>query len=429
MSDSNSFVVDRDGAFYRSFEDRFRGSRGLIKGRLGVYQPFLKALDQTGLAGRALDIGCGRGEWLEILLEAGFSAQGVDSDEGMLAICVQLGLPAERGDALDVLNSLPSESLSVVSGFHIAEHLSFDVLRRVVKESHRVLKPGGLLILETPNPENMRVSTLTFHLDSTHNRPLPPELLEFLGGYYGFARTTIFRLQADMDASEFEKVKDIKLSLVLEGVSPDYSLVAQKAADADVMRAFDRLFAQEIGVTYARAVGRFEQNIVLKFDEVRAELGREIDANLTTQLNGLRLSSASARLDQLEAEVDKLHRALQASPSWIAWQLMRTLRQGVSSWLRLSPGSRPQRVMGRLARAGVGYLRVNPRAKSMAVRLSAIVPPLQARLLRFAATQRSTSVEIDFLAERQWYLEPEPAEQAKWTKFFADNTTPKNADR
>ena len=94
MGNVEGSSVGDGGEFYRSFEDRFRGSRKLIKKRLQVYGPFLKALHDAGLSGDAVDVGCGRGEWLEVAQEAGFKAQGVDLDEGMLAVCYQLGLPA-----------------------------------------------------------------------------------------------------------------------------------------------------------------------------------------------------------------------------------------------------------------------------------------------------------------------------------------------
>ena len=86
--------------FYRAFEDRYRGSREVIKSRLRTYQPFLGALLARYPGAPALDLGCGRGEWLELLTEQGFRARGVDLDAGMLAACLERGLDASHADAL-----------------------------------------------------------------------------------------------------------------------------------------------------------------------------------------------------------------------------------------------------------------------------------------------------------------------------------------
>jgi O-antigen chain-terminating methyltransferase len=181
--------------FYRAFEDRFRGSRELIRSRLAIYTPFLDLVQKRAGDDVALDLGCGRGEWLELLRDRNFDATGVDLDESMLAACRERNLSVIKGDAIEYLKKIPDSSLTLISGFHVAEHLPFEKLQVLVYEAHRALKPGGILILETPNPENFQVSTLTFYLDPTHNHPIPPQLLSFLTEYYGFDRNKIVRLQ------------------------------------------------------------------------------------------------------------------------------------------------------------------------------------------------------------------------------------------
>ena len=103
--------------FYRAFEDRYRGSRDLIKQRLYTYRPFLEALRAHYPGAAALDLGCGRGEWLEVLGEQGFAGRGVDLDAGMLAACVERGLDVSEQDALAALAALPDDSVAVVSAF------------------------------------------------------------------------------------------------------------------------------------------------------------------------------------------------------------------------------------------------------------------------------------------------------------------------
>ena len=213
--------------FYRAFEDKFRGSRELIKSRLEIYLPFVLPLKEIYDECNVLDIGCGRGEWLELMTENGFNATGVDIDDGMLAACKELGLNAINKDALLALKESPDESQVVVSGFHIAEHLPFDRLLRIIKEAKRVLKPGGLLILETPNPANISVGTNNFYLDPTHNRPIPLELLSFLTEFYGYRRTKALGLQ---HPKEFNDSTTISLQDIYKNSSPDSSVIAPKNA-------------------------------------------------------------------------------------------------------------------------------------------------------------------------------------------------------
>ena len=242
--------------FYRAFEDRHRGSRELIIGRLQVYLPYVSPLLQLYSPAKALDLGCGRGEWLQICQSAGFEAHGVDLDAGMLQACRDRGLPVTHGDAIAHLQSQADESLSVVSGFHVAEHISFEQLDLLVREALRALKPGGLLILETPNPENLVVGTVSFYLDPTHQRPIPPQLLEFLPSHHGFGRIQTLRLQ---EVPGIQTRQDISLQDVLHGVSPDYAVVSQKAAPSDFMAKFDAAFAGVHGTTLGSLAGRFDQ--------------------------------------------------------------------------------------------------------------------------------------------------------------------------
>jgi len=249
MSDQNSF--------YKSFEDQHRGSRDLIKSRLSVYVPFIKKVQSIHPDALALDLGCGRGEWLELLQDNQFSASGIDQDDGMLSACRSRGLNVQTGDAIAHLKSLPNDSLSIISGFHIAEHLSLDDLQTVIKESLRILKPAGLLILEAPNTENLVVGTSSFYLDPTHQRPLPSALLSFLVGHFGFARAKVLGVQESIPLRE--EHGPTSLFAVLSGVSPDYAVVAQKGGDAAALASFDAVFAKEYGLTLEALANRYQE--------------------------------------------------------------------------------------------------------------------------------------------------------------------------
>jgi len=269
--------------FYRAFEDHHRGSRELIKQRLLAYRPFFAPLVQTFPRASAFDLGCGRGEWLEVLSEAGFRAVGVDMDEGMLRACHELGLTAHQGDAIEAVRKLPTASQAIVSAFHFVEHIEFDQLNIVCAEALRVLRPGGLLIMETPNPENIRVATCNFYLDPSHHRPIPPDLLAFCAQFAGFARIKTVRLQEPKGLMD---KKDINLLEVLDGVSPDYAIVAQKTGEPDIVSLLDHAFAREYGLDLQTLGIRWQR----RFDQLEA---RAAQAEL--QFNAL-LSSRSWRI-------------------------------------------------------------------------------------------------------------------------------------
>lgn len=254
--------------FYRAFEEKHRGSRELIKSRLEVYIPFIQPLLNYYPLGKALDVGCGRGEWLEMLGELGFDALGIDIDDGMLQACRERCLNVETADVVAYLQDLPDASLCIVSGFHVAEHLPFSTLQQLVQDAFRVLVPGGLLILETPNPENIVVGTCSFYLDPTHQRPIPPELLSFLPEYYGFSRFKVLRLQESLTLRD---ESNIGLLQVLNGVSPDYAVIAQKLGAPSLMELVNPPFHKNYGLTLHNLGSKHEQTVERRLIAIEAK--------------------------------------------------------------------------------------------------------------------------------------------------------------
>ena len=181
-------------AFYVAFEEQFRGNREEIFHRLKVYLPLIEQAKVGTAETPILDVGCGRGEWLQLLKESGYIARGLDTNRVMLEGCKIRGLEVIESDVIAYLQSLPEASLGGVTGFHIIEHLPFPVLIKLLDETVRVLKPGGLAIFETPNPQNVLVSSQTFYLDPTHRNPLPSSLMKFLAESQGLGFVKIMNL-------------------------------------------------------------------------------------------------------------------------------------------------------------------------------------------------------------------------------------------
>jgi len=192
-------LQSRFDALYHRFESLYRGSRQEIKARLELYLDLLD-LEYLREIGPAVDLGAGRGEWVEFLNGLGFDVYGVDANEEMIGAAAELGLEIRVDDILNHLRSLDQNSLGMVSMFHVAEHLEFEVLVSVIRAAFLALANGGALVIETPNPTNLRVGAAGFYLDPTHLKPLHPTLLRFLYAESGFTRITTHYLdQGDQE--------------------------------------------------------------------------------------------------------------------------------------------------------------------------------------------------------------------------------------
>jgi SAM-dependent methyltransferase len=181
--------------YYFHFENRFRGSREQIVKQLQIYLPKVLETNIDFSIHPIFDIGCGRGEWLQVLQSEGIRSTGLDINEKMVDVCLKEGLDAKLGDAVAFLSSLPASSLGGVTAFQVVEHLPFELLIELFKECKRVLIPEGFVIFETPNPENYRVGACDFYYDMTHINPIPPAALGFLLGNIGFVKMETIRTQ------------------------------------------------------------------------------------------------------------------------------------------------------------------------------------------------------------------------------------------
>ena len=216
-------------AFYLSLEEQFRGSRSEIKDRLKIYLPLITDAGIGTEQMPVLDVGCGRGEWLELLREKGLRASGIDANRLQVAQCRELGLEVIEADLLSYLRSLPESSLGAVTGFHIAEHLTIETLAAFLDETVRVVKPKGGVIFETPNPENVLVGTCNFYFDPTHRNPLPSPVLKFLLESRGFQRVQVLELNPS-DEAPIEDDSDLAKRFNRYFYGPmDYAVVGWRA--------------------------------------------------------------------------------------------------------------------------------------------------------------------------------------------------------
>lgn len=169
---------------YFAFESRMRGSAAEIRER---QRPYVELFRE---AAPVLDVGCGRGEFLELLREAGVEASGLDADADMVAFARGEGLAVEQADVLAYLETLAEGSLGGVFSAQVVEHLPPPALVRFLSLAAAKLHPGGLLVCETINPLSP-LALRSYYADLTHAQPLVPETLELLAHQAGFAETEI----------------------------------------------------------------------------------------------------------------------------------------------------------------------------------------------------------------------------------------------
>jgi O-antigen chain-terminating methyltransferase len=224
LSSEEDHLLD---SMYARFEDRFRGTRADIKSYQTGYLPYIREAKAGSKERPIIDLGCGRGEWLEVLQDEGLSAQGADKNRVFLETCRELNLSVVEEDALTLLQSKKTQSVGAVTSFHLIEHLHLKTFIAILDESLRVLKSGGVLILETPNPENILVGACNFYYDPTHIRPLPPQSTRFLLEARGFVNVDVLNLHPN-PSFEFLKHEIPRLAPLFSG-GQDYALVARKA--------------------------------------------------------------------------------------------------------------------------------------------------------------------------------------------------------
>jgi O-antigen chain-terminating methyltransferase len=170
------------------FAERFRGSEEYVRRNQRFYLPYFAGRDQV------LDIGCGRGEFLELMRETGVTARGIDLDAESVAVCRSKGLAAEAADLYTYLAELPESSLGGIFCGQVVEHLPPARLPEMVRLCAARLERGGVLAIETPNPECLAIFATHFYLDPTHTRPVPHPLLSFYMEEYGLGGIEVHKL-------------------------------------------------------------------------------------------------------------------------------------------------------------------------------------------------------------------------------------------
>ncbi|MFW6128894.1 MAG: class I SAM-dependent methyltransferase [Candidatus Aminicenantaceae bacterium] len=177
---------------YTGFENRFRGPEEKVKQQQKEFLPYFEK-------GTILDLGCGRGEFLELLEEKGIKGLGIDNNSQMIDICLDKGLNCQKGDILEKLSEFKDKSLSGIFSSQVIEHLTPEYLKKLIELASVKLMPSSYLILETINPASVFTLVQTYFLDLSHQKPVHPQTLKFL-----------------MESSRFEEVEIKYFSSLVE---------------------------------------------------------------------------------------------------------------------------------------------------------------------------------------------------------------------
>lgn len=215
---------------YVAFENKYRGSQELIRSRLKVYLKYFEKENNI------LDIGCGRGEFLELLRENNIEAKGIDVDEGMLLLCKEKNLNVENIDALKYLSELEDNSLGGVILTQVIEHLEPNDLINLISLSYKKLKPGAYFIAETINPQSLIVFTQAYFMDLSHIRMIHPYTVKFLVDQEGFKDASLEYFSEVPESVKIPQINElpedfnqamVRLNNLVYG-SRDYAIIGRK---------------------------------------------------------------------------------------------------------------------------------------------------------------------------------------------------------
>jgi O-antigen chain-terminating methyltransferase len=179
---------------YSRFAERFRGSEEYVTAGQQFYLPYFQGCKSV------LDIGCGRGEFLKMMRAAAIPARGIELGAESVAVCRAQGFDAELADAFPYLAALPEGALDGIFCSQVVEHLPPDRLPELIRLCARSLAPGGVIAIETPNPECLAIFATHFFLDPTHTRPVPHPLLIFYMEEFGVGSIEVRRLSPAKDS-------------------------------------------------------------------------------------------------------------------------------------------------------------------------------------------------------------------------------------
>lgn len=279
--------------FYIKLEQKYRGSYNEVKKRLFNYHPLIKIMNDQYPSLTCVDIGCGRGEWLDLIKEISINIKGIDQID-YLDSKLNKKVLFEKINFKDFFKKTADETFNVISAFHFIEHISFEEQLFFLKESFRTLKPGGLLLLETPNIENINVVTNSFHLDPSHTKPINKYLLNHMLEYTGFNWCSSF----GVNVAPINKNK-ININDIFYSAAQDRAFLALKNPSEKLKRKFNNFIKNYEDIDKNYLIHNYESNLNRRFMHQINQLDKNLQLLLdkNVQLLHKRLNEQAIRSD------------------------------------------------------------------------------------------------------------------------------------
>ena len=254
-----------ESSFYLEFENNFRGSRDQVTNLFSNYDGIIQYILDRDPEPTLLDIGSGRGEWLQKCSERGFKSCGIELNPEMASLCQNLGLDIIQGDAINSLTDIAENTFSIITAFHIIEHMSFDSMNKILIECQRILKKDGLLILETPSIDNLSISSRLFYIDPTHINPINADLLSFTLNKIGYNMVKVFYI----NGGPLQEEDKYSLTRILNGVAQDLLLIATKSEKTSLQLDENKDWEKtlKLGLTTIDACVQFDHQLRKKLLE------------------------------------------------------------------------------------------------------------------------------------------------------------------
>jgi O-antigen chain-terminating methyltransferase len=335
---------------YIEFENQFRGSRESILERLDQYRGVLAYIKEEYPRAKALDLGCGRGEWLQKCQQYELSAQGIDASSSMIKYCKKEGLNACKGNIFKIMPHLKSNCYSLITAFHIIEHLENDRITKLLYEAERLLKKNGIMIIEMPSIDNIYVSTDSFYLDETHINKIHPKLLIYKLSLHGFKSTELNYINGEPEEKQNHLMRKL-----FYNVGQDVSIVACKKTtlpklrgekgitDSIVKYPEKRVIISEIDFYLEKSIKllnqvsqqieeettKREMQLLIQADQLQAKINQQADqlqAKIDQQADQLQ-AKINLQTDQLQAKINQQADQLQAKINQQADQLQAEIDQ------------------------------------------------------------------------------------------------------